>query len=130
MASPTVLVVEDDPDIAGPLLALLEAEGYRVSWARDGVEALLRLRELLPDVVVSDVQMPTLDGPGLVYRMFVEDCGMDLVPVILVSASPRLADLAARLSVPYFLAKPCDFDELRSMIRLALRERRPPTVLP
>jgi CheY-like chemotaxis protein len=62
-----VLVVDDEPEIAGVLADLLALDGHRVEIAGNGVHALDKLREGAYDLVVSDIRMPELDGPGL-YR--------------------------------------------------------------
>jgi hypothetical protein len=57
-----VLVVDDDPDILDALSEILEVEGYEVQRARNGREALERLEQMLPDVVLLDLMMPVMDG--------------------------------------------------------------------
>ncbi|OGK77833.1 MAG: hypothetical protein A2X52_12230 [Candidatus Rokubacteria bacterium GWC2_70_16] len=61
----TILVVEDEPEVAQLLADVLEADGHLVDTAADGAAALARLSERSYDMVLSDLRMPTLDGPGL-----------------------------------------------------------------
>jgi CheY-like chemotaxis protein len=62
-----ILVVEDEPMISGLMREVLQAEGHAVDVAASGIEALGRLQERSYDLIVSDLRMPGLDGPGL-YR--------------------------------------------------------------
>lgn len=87
----TVLVVEDSVTSRMLLKAVLESSGYRVFTAVDGQEALVRLRGELPDVVVSDVQMPRMDGLELTRRIR-EDKVLAALPVILVTSLDSPAD--------------------------------------
>ena len=60
--SPKILVVDDDPDIRNVLTALLEAQGYRIVTAGDGVEGLATLKDERPDLMILDLLMPKMDG--------------------------------------------------------------------
>ena len=80
----------------------------------------------MPDLVVLDVEMPVLDGPGMVTRMLVEDAGRERIPVVLVSGVVELSSVAERVGTPYALAKPFDPTALLALASQALRERRPP----
>ena len=121
---PTVLVVDDHAEIR--MYARRHLEGaYRVLEAADGDEALDRARQHPPDLVVSDVMMPGLDGYGL-FRKLRQDPELELVPVVLVTAK---ASLASRLDglhegVDDYLVKPFDGRELRARIDNLLAARR------
>lgn len=112
-----VLIVDDDRAIRETLRLVLEDEGYLVSEARDGVQALEILRESHePLVVLLDFMMPRLDGAG-VLRAVVEDTQLAtrnayvLVTANFQSLPKALASLLAQLRVPV-LPKPLDIDEL------------------
>ncbi len=122
-----ILVVDDDADVADLLVTILESRGYPCRLARDGYKALHLLHEKLPDVVVLDVEMPQLSGPGTAYRMFVEDSGLEHVPIVLVSGVVNLSGVARQVGTPYFLAKPFDVPALLRMIERVEAERIPPT---
>jgi DNA-binding NarL/FixJ family response regulator len=83
----TVLIVDDHPSFRASARALLEAEGFRVvGEAEDGASGLARARELEPDLVVLDVQLPDLDGFDVASRL----TGNGAAPtVILVSSRDR-----------------------------------------
>jgi DNA-binding response OmpR family regulator len=121
-----ILVVEDDPDIAFLLQIALEDEGHVVRRAAEGEQGLARLSESLPELVVMDVRMPLLDGPGMAWRMFVEDAGRERIPILIVSGEQELAEIAQTVGTPYFLRKPFAPEELAAVVARALREQRPP----
>jgi two-component system chemotaxis response regulator CheY len=124
-----ILLVEDDDDIRDLLADILTVRGHEVRTGRDGVEGLQLLDEAFPQVVVSDIDMPRLDGPGMVYRMFVENLGRENIPLIFVSASHALHSIARVIGTPYFLAKPFDPAALMALIARALAEGYPPRPL-
>ena len=105
-----VLVADDDPDIGAFLTDLLTAEGYAVRCAPDGAAALTDVLRARPDLVLSDVQMPRLDGLALAARL--RPLG---VPVVLMSASFFVAvpDLP-------FVGKPFDLVALLDAVARAL----------
>lgn len=121
-----VLLVEDDVDLAATLEELLAYDGYNVRVAYNGEEGLRALDEHLPDVILLDVEMPVLDGPGMVYAALARDAGRELIPIIVSSGYPGLAEIAAALGTDYWIRKPCSVDRLRNLIRRALVERHPP----
>ena len=127
----SIVLIDDDDDIRETMADLLAMEGHDVRAARNGVEGLQALDDHFPQLVVTDVEMPVLDGRAMVYRMFVENCGRENIPVILVSGTPDLRDIAAALGTPYYLAKPFPLEALNATIGRALTEAipaRPPSL--
>ena len=115
---PQILVVEDDASIRGLVSEVLRDDGYEVSEASNGVEALEALGERLPDLIVLDLMMPIMDG-----WTFVEECRRsrvcDEVPIVVTSASHDLPSIAERLrsfGVRTCLAKPFDVDGLLTLV--------------
>lgn len=101
----TILLVDDEAEVATGLAALLRARGYDVELARDGVEALDRLaRDPLPDLVLLDYEMPQLDGEEVLCRCRDAPRTADL-PVLLATASQidlsRLRRVSGLLRKPY-----------------------------
>lgn len=84
-ASQTILIVNDNPDHLEMMRVLLEKAGYRVLTARDGREGVSLASARRPDLVISDVNMPVLDGIGL-CRLLRAEHGTRLLPIMLVSA--------------------------------------------
>ena len=87
----TVLVVDDTPDKRQLLETLLRHSGYRVLTAGDGSEGLDAARAARPDLIISDVAMPVMDGIELCRRVRAED-GLRLTPLLLVSAMRKDSD--------------------------------------
>jgi DNA-binding NtrC family response regulator len=125
-----VVLVDDDEDVAWALQQLLEIAGHTVRVAHDGEEGLLLLQQRLPDLAILDVEMPLLDGPSMAYRMFVHNCGLENIPIVLVSGVLDLPGVAARVGTPYFSAKPFDPAEMMSLVDRALTERALPRPVP
>jgi len=121
-----ILVVDDDGDVADTMAAVLELGGHTVRTAHDGLEGLARVAERRPDVVVLDVEMPLLDGPGMAYALFLANVDLDRIPIVLVSGAVLLRDIAARVGTPYRLAKPYSIDALEGLVDRALRELTAP----
>lgn len=108
-----VLIVDDEPAIRETLSDLLEDEGFVVTRARDGIEAMHILEHRAIDVIVSDVKMPRLDGASLARQLRRQGL---LIPIVLMSAVYADVDLAGISFIP----KPFDFDVLLRRIREAL----------
>jgi CheY-like chemotaxis protein len=112
-SQPTLLVVEDIPDILTLLKATLEFKGYHVITARDGQEALETLEQEHPAVIVTDILMPRMDGFNLVHRLRLNSQTRD-IPVIFLSATyvaPEDKAFALSLGVTRFIEKPVNFEE-------------------
>jgi two-component system chemotaxis response regulator CheY len=121
---PQILVVEDDDAIRELVSDVLRDDGYEVREATNGAEALGRIQDERPDLIVLDLMMPVMDG-----WTFVEKCHRQAfcndVPIIVTSAShdlPRTAERLRSFGVRTCLAKPFDVDGL-----LALVERYVPS---
>jgi CheY-like chemotaxis protein len=120
-----IVVVDDDDDLREMLADLLRRDGHEVRAARDGIEGLRALDDRYPQLVVTDVQMPRLDGCTMIHRMFVENLDRKSVPVIIASAAQDVRAIAAAVGTPYYLTKPFTAGALRSLIARALAEALP-----
>jgi two-component system response regulator AtoC len=118
-ASGHVLVVDDEPSSRSGLAKLLREEGYRVSEAADGVAALGVVAANAPDVIVTDLRMPNMDGATMLDRL--GELHPE-VPVIILTASgePGSPAAATRAGAVAYLEKPVDFDALLAIIERVL----------
>ena len=118
---PRILVVDDTPENIRLLEALLEPRGYAVITASSGQEALAKLRDQHPDLVLLDVVMPEMDGYQVCRRLR-EDPATTVLPVVMVTASGSEQRVAAiEAGADDFISKPLDQAELLARIRSLLR---------
>jgi chemosensory pili system protein ChpA (sensor histidine kinase/response regulator) len=115
---PLILVVDDSITVRRVTQRLLQREGYRVALAADGLQALERLAEELPGVVLSDIEMPRMDGFDLV-RNIKADPRLAGLPIITITSriAEKHRDHAKALGVDHYLGKPYSEEELLSLIR-------------
>ncbi len=114
---PTVLIVDDSLTVRKITGRLLEREGYRVLTAKDGVDGLEKLIETIPDVILSDIEMPRMDGFDFVRNVRADSRTRD-VPVIMITS--RLAEkhrrYAAEIGANHYLGKPYQEEELLELL--------------
>jgi chemosensory pili system protein ChpA (sensor histidine kinase/response regulator) len=115
--APLVLVVDDSLTVRRVTQRLLVREGYRVSLAKDGLDALERLAEEKPAMVLSDIEMPRMDGFDLVRNIRGDSRLRDL-PVIMITSriAQKHRDYAAELGVDHYLGKPYSEEDLLALI--------------
>lgn len=112
-----VCVIDDDEDIRDALRFVLESEGYGVVEAKDGDEAISRVRDACPrcSVILLDLMMPRASGWDFRRRQLADPAIAD-VPVIVLSGAHRLAESAEELRASGYLQKPIDVNQLVQMI--------------
>ncbi|HEY2187500.1 MAG TPA: Hpt domain-containing protein [Caldimonas sp.] len=115
--APLVLVVDDSLTVRRVTQRLLVREGYRVTLAKDGLDALERLAEEVPQVVLSDIEMPRMDGFDLVRNIRSDPRWRDL-PVIMITSriAQKHRDHATELGVDHYLGKPYSEEDLLALI--------------
>ena len=111
-----VLVVDDDPDILDALAEILEVEGYEVQRARNGREALQRLEQARPDLVLLDLMMPVMDGWEFARSL----SPASRPPIIVLSADRNVSARAKEIGALDWLAKPFELTELLAAVRRAM----------
>jgi CheY-like chemotaxis protein len=126
----SLLLVDDDFDLGDTCAEVLRFEGHRVRVARNGEEGLAQVEDDLPDLILCDVEMPVLDGPTMVLRMFLHDLGQEQIPILLISGAQDLGGIAEKVGTPYFLAKPFSVEQLVAWVARVLEERLPPRPRP
>ncbi len=126
MLKPLVLVVEDEPAQREVLLYNLAAEGYRTASAADGEEALLKIREEAPDLILLDWMLPRVSGIEICRRL---KAGPETrtIPVIMLSARAEEVDRVRGLETGAddYMVKPYSMAELMARLRTQLRRTRP-----
>ncbi len=112
-----LLVVDDEPKLLRAIALDLKGEGYDVSTARSGNEALVSVAQRLPDLIVSDIRMPGMDGYALARRLR-QNQSTALVPIVFLTAKDTTADRIEgfRTGVDAYLTKPFEPDELLAVI--------------
>jgi len=125
-ATPTVMVVDDSLTVRKITGRLLAREGYQVITAKDGVDALEQLSEIVPAVMLVDIEMPRMDGFDLTRNVRNDKRTKD-VPIIMITS--RIADkhrnYAMEIGVNHYLGKPYDEGELLSLIAALINKARP-----
>ena len=123
----TVLVVDDEADIADTVEAVLVAEGWRVRKACDGAEALEILRTVRPDLILMDYEMPRMKGTEVCARIRRSRRDRD-IPILLATAA--MVDLSALADADGFLVKPYQRDVLVSFVSHQARGKAPAGAAP
>jgi len=109
-----ILVVDDDAPTLLLIRHLLEDDGFSVQGARDGIEAIEIWDRGLPDLMITDLDIPRLGGAELVNEL--ESRGLGTFPVIVISGQDDFAEVADELSADA-IRKPFDSDRLLKMVR-------------
>ncbi len=127
-----VLVVDDEPNIRKAMCVALMREGYRIKEAADGMEALEKILTDIPDLVLLDIMLPSMNGFDVAIRVR-EDRRTRHLPIIIVTAKTQIADRIRGLDIGAddYISKPFDLREMTARVRALLRRvYRPPTTRP
>src|SRR2546421_2675714 len=120
--APEVLVVEDEPDIRALIVHHLMADGFRCRTAADGEEAVARVRNAVPDLIVLDLMVPGIDGLELTRRLRADPVSAG-VPIIMLTAKADEIDrvVGLEMGADDYVAKPFSPKELLARVRAVLR---------
>jgi CheY-like chemotaxis protein len=119
MSTPFVLIAEDDPDLRELVVLTLRDAGIDVDEAGDGCEALARIVERKPDLVLLDMMMPVMDGFGFADALRAMD---QPPPVLVMTAADHAAQSARKIGAVGWLAKPFDIDALVKTVSRCLEK--------
>ena len=124
---PLVLVVDDSITVRRVTQRLLQREGYRVTLAADGLQALERLQDERPTLVLSDIEMPRMDGFDLL-RNIRADQTLDGLPVVMITSriAQKHREMAKELGANHYLGKPYSDEELLGLIQHYALQRSGP----
>lgn len=123
--SKVILVVDDEPFVNEFLTTLLEEEGYEVNVAIHGLDALIKLQQQLPNLILLDMMMPFMDGYAFMDEMAKHPV-WSTIPLCVLTANLEAYDYAAaRLGEDHCMRKPFEVDELLARVEqlLLARER-------
>lgn len=122
-AGPRVLIVDDDPGIRRTLHILLSREGYRVTQARDGVEALRLWRDQGGDLVITDLHMPEKNGIETIVELLSHSPGIRIIAMSGGGQTKRLDLLsnASMLGAVLTIEKPFTLTEMMTLVRQAFK---------
>jgi CheY-like chemotaxis protein len=109
---PRILVIDDDAMIRTLLRAILEREGYDVSEASNGADGLQQYQATLPDLVITDLQMPVMDG----FQLLQELQRMAPTPVVIAISGDQHTLTRARALTPHTFAKPLPLQQLLATV--------------
>lgn len=118
-----ILIVDDEVTARCALAELLGEEGYIVETAADGQDALAKLNEFAADAVVTDLQMPGIDGLAVIAKAIEQDPERAVIVMTAVGAADAAA-AAMRAGAIGYLTKPIDFDALLLVLARGLERRR------
>ena len=110
-----ILVVDDDPNILELLQLRLEANGYEVSTASNGIAAFAEAKERMPDLIVLDAAMPVMDGYQFVREVRWKTEFKD-IPILILTARTHTKYLFETIGIANFLSKPLDPKKLLGMV--------------
>jgi two-component system OmpR family response regulator len=123
---PRVLVVDDDPSIVELITTRLELAGYQTAYARDGYEGMARLQEFRPGALVLDINMPRLDGFGMLRQMKQAGLTGRVATMVLTARNqPEDVQQAVALGARDYLSKPFDDQRLLTRVARLFQKARP-----
>jgi CheY-like chemotaxis protein len=118
----SVLVIEDDPDMRGLLVLMLEDQGHHVLAASDGREGLEVAERLKPDLILLDMKMPVMDGWEFARRYRAEED--DPSPIVVMTAAEDPRTRAEEIGAAGWLGKPVELDVLYDTVKQIARHPR------
>jgi CheY-like chemotaxis protein len=119
-----ILLVEDTPDLLANITDVLTMEGFEVIPSRDGVEALEKLSMTIPDLIITDILMPRMDGFTLIETLKADEV-LRKIPVLIFTAkaTKENEDQGLKTGAVQYLKKPCPTDYLLKIIHNLITEK-------
>jgi DNA-binding response OmpR family regulator len=121
-----IVIAEDDPNILNLLYVFLSGRGYTVSTAVDGREALALVEQVKPDLLITDVMMPNMNGYQLVHALTAERHDIPTPRIIILTSRTDTADVQRGLTVgaDMYIPKPFDITEVAARVDELLSEAK------
>jgi two-component system, OmpR family, response regulator RpaA len=122
MATDYILLIDDDEEVLGTLSRALSKQGYEVQQASSGEEGLKRIKERIPDLLILDIIMPTMDGLEVCQTLRGEDA-YNRMPILFLSARTATDEVVEGLDVggDDYIVKPFEITELNARVRALMR---------
>ena len=121
MAGKKVLVVDDEVMLVNLLQMRLEAGGYEVETAHDGLEGLTKAERMRPDLIILDIGMEGMDGYTMLKELRKKDGNKD-TKVIMLSASGKMREIFEKEGISDYITKPFDADDLLMSVARVIKE--------
>jgi CheY-like chemotaxis protein len=115
----TILIVDDDAELRSIYRQTLERQGYSVTEAEDGVDAINQINANKPDVLILDMMMPRMAGSS-VLKMLAENDTLSSIRRVVITAYPNYRDTALSYDVDQFLVKPVRPSDIVNAVKTAL----------
>ena len=121
---PLILVADDEEDIKSVLEMFLDVAGYDVVSAYDGLDAIEKIKESKPDLVLMDIMMPLIDGIEVVRQMKADD-SIKHIPVVMLTAASKsdMVDKAMKAGAHDYIQKPFEPEQVQSLIEKILMSK-------
>ena len=116
MEAKRILIVDDEPHLVKLVKLRLEANGYEVATALNGLEGLKEAEENHPDLIIVDVMMPKMDGYTFVKNIRVRD-ELKAIPIIVLTVKNKLENLFKAEGVKDYIVKPFDAENLLEKVK-------------
>ena len=120
-----ILIVEDTEETCDILTILLELKGYEVIVARDGVRGLEQVRAQRPDLIITDIQMPCMDGSAMIKKLRRLPTSRDLPILAITAHGKERAEEAIRAGASWALVHPIEDESLLPLVRGLLKKPLP-----
>ena len=118
-AGGTILIAEDDHVMVAMLESRLRKEGYEIILAGNGQEGLEKIKEKKPDLIITDVLMPIMDGASF-YREVKKNAETDKIPFLILTARSKMEESFKVMGVDEFISKPYQEQELMEKVRFLM----------
>ncbi|MFH0736693.1 MAG: response regulator [bacterium] len=121
----TILIIEDEKNVRDGLCELFDTAGYNVISAYDGISGLSEVRSKFPDLIISDIMMPNLDGFALLQAIQ-SDPDTALIPFVFLTAKTDLLDIRRGMNIGAddYVTKPYRAKELLSTVQARLKKQK------
>lgn len=119
-----ILVIDDERELVKAVEVRLKASGYQMVSAYDGPEGLEKARQVIPDIILLDIVMPTMNGYEVCMELMKDPTTKD-IPIVVISASQQseLETKCRELGITHFITKPFETTDLTNMIYEIIKEK-------